>query len=253
MLLRLQMMAMPPHQRKQAPILRSRRIQFFPATQEVMIDHPDHMEPVGYDARLWKMLLHQRAVNRRQIHADDLHQMLAFEFVQITLQRLFTAACHHVIDGVIPQITEGGRVAEPPGEEMLVDAQNLRTDRAGSLRRQQPQIVAEPAFHRRAGDSLPLRQTAAADAVIVFLAHAAAKWLGGSHSRLDAGKALPEASLAALTTPFSRLQFHDRAARSPAFVPQPANSPVLHSQLSAVTVRAGNRSFETRPDPQIPR
>src|SRR6185312_10687977 len=117
----------------------------------------------------------------------------------------------------------------------------------------QLQIVAEPAFHRRAGNPFPLRQTAAADAVIVFLAHAPAEWFGGSHSRLDARKSLPETSLTAQTTPLPRLQFHHRAACSLAFVPQPANSPIPDPQLFARTVRTCNRSFETRPDTQIPR
>src|ERR1041385_8558425 len=179
--------------------------------------------------------------------------MLAFQFVQIALQRLFAAPRHHVIDRVVPQIAECGRVAQTSGEEMFVNAQDLRADRAGTFRRQQPQIVAEPAFHRRARDPLPLRQTAAADAVIVFLAHAPAEWFGGSHSRLDAGKSLPETSLTAQTTPFPRLQLDYGASPSPAFVPQPANSTIPDPQLFPLTVRAGNRSFETRPDPQIPR
>jgi hypothetical protein len=49
-------MAMAAHERKQAAIAGSRRIELFPAGQEVMIDSADDVEAIGHDARMVEML-----------------------------------------------------------------------------------------------------------------------------------------------------------------------------------------------------
>ena len=101
--------------------------------------------------------------------------------------------------------------------------------------------VAKPAFHRGACDPFPLPQAAAADAVEVLLANAAAERFGGPHARQDARKALPETAFAARAEPLPRLQFQLALPHAPAFVPRPANPPVLHSQFGAAAMRTQNR------------
>ena len=71
MLLRAEIVPMAAHQRQQSAILRPDRIEILPAGQKVMIDQPDHVEAVGHDPRLGKVLAHQGAITGGQIHADD--------------------------------------------------------------------------------------------------------------------------------------------------------------------------------------
>jgi hypothetical protein len=63
----------------------------------VVIDGADHMEAAGHDPGLGEVFAHRRAVTRRQIHADYLHQMLAFEALQVAFQRHFAAAEHQKV------------------------------------------------------------------------------------------------------------------------------------------------------------
>ena len=64
-----------------------------------------------------------------------LDQILAFEAVEIAFQRSLTAPEHDIIDLVVLQIAERGGVAVPAREEVLVDAQHLRTERADPFAR----------------------------------------------------------------------------------------------------------------------
>src|SRR4249920_317964 len=148
-----------------------------------MIHQPDDVETVGNDTRIRKVFSYQGTVHNRQIHAHHLHQMLAFEAVQIAFQRYLAAPQHDIMHLVIPEITKRRCVAMAPAEEVLIDAEHLRTHRTGSLCRHAAQIVPEPALYGGAGDPFPLRQTAAADAVKVLLADTAAKRLTGAQPR----------------------------------------------------------------------
>src|SRR4249919_1024624 len=106
-----------------------------------------------------------------------------------------------------------------PAEEVLIDAQHLRTRRTGSLCRHAAQIVPEPALYGGAGDPLPFRQSAAADAVKVFLADAAAKRLTGAQPRQNPRETLPEAASTGKTMPLPRLQFQNAVPDAPALMP----------------------------------
>jgi hypothetical protein len=97
----------------------------------VVIDQPDQMKPVSHELRL------------REVFSP---------------QRGFAALGGQVVDRVIFQVAEGGRVAELASEEVLVDAQNLWTRRGFSFRRPEPQIILEPAFDGGAGDRFPLER-----------------------------------------------------------------------------------------------
>ena len=89
---------MAAHQREQAAILGPDRIDLAPAGQEVMVDEADDMEAIGHDLRVGKVLADQRAIDARQIHADDPHAIFARQLRQVALQRGFAAAQHHVED-----------------------------------------------------------------------------------------------------------------------------------------------------------
>src|SRR5436305_11083976 len=98
------------------------------------------------------------------------------------------------MDFVVLQIAKRRGVPVTPGEEVLIDAQNLRTSAADPFPGQQLQIPLKPAFHRGARQTLALGQGRAADAVEMLLADAAPKRLCGSYTRLNPRKALPEAA-----------------------------------------------------------
>jgi len=84
-------MTMSPHQRNQATMPGSHRIDLLPARQEVMIDGTDHVKTVGHDARLGKMPAHQRTITSGQIHANHPHAIFALQARQIAFQRRFAS------------------------------------------------------------------------------------------------------------------------------------------------------------------
>src|SRR5580765_7000502 len=106
------------------------------------------------------------------------------------------------MDLVVFEIAEGGGVAVPPGEKVLVDAQHLRTSGARPLQGQLRQPSGEPALNGGAGDAFPLRQTGAVDAVVMPLADASPERLTGAQTGQNARKSLPEIAPASLALPF---------------------------------------------------
>jgi hypothetical protein len=44
----------------------------------VVVDEADYMEAVGDDQRLGKLLLHDRTVDHRQVHANDADLLFSF-------------------------------------------------------------------------------------------------------------------------------------------------------------------------------
>src|SRR6201994_4824643 len=116
--------------------------------------------------------------------------------VQIIFQRRLAAPQHDVIDLVVLQIAEGGRITAATREKVLVYAQNLRTFAPNPLSGQKLQIPDKPALDGSARQSLPLAQAAATDAVQMLLVHSPPERLGGPHARLNTRKALPESAAA---------------------------------------------------------
>src|ERR1700744_6004481 len=198
---------------------RAGRINRFPAGQEMLVHRPDHVKAVSHDLRTGKMLARQREVARSQIHADELHLLLTFESLQIIFQRRLAAPRHDVIDLVVLQIAEGGRITAATRETVLVYAQNLRTLACNPLSGKKLQIPDKPALDGSARQSLPLTQPAAADAVKMLLAHSPPERLGGPHARLNTRKALPESAAAFAAMPFARLQLDPAVPCSPTLVP----------------------------------
>src|SRR5579862_1725584 len=253
MLLRLQVVTMTAHQAQQTPMLCSHRIQFLPASQEVMVDDADHMETIGHDSGLGKVLSDQRAIHAGQIHAHHFHQLLALQFFQPGFQRRFAAPGHHVVNAVIPQIAEGGGVTQLAREEVLVDSQNGWTHRTGPFCGKAAQIVAEPAFHSGAGEALALPQPAAADAIVVLLTNAAPEWFAGSQPRQNAGEALPETAFAAQTSPLPAFQLQPAVPHSPAFMARSPQPPILQPKLLPFTMWAPAAACVPHPQPHFSR
>jgi hypothetical protein len=194
--------------------------------------------------RLRKMFTDQGAITGGQIHAHDFDRLLAFQARQVAFQRSFTAAQHHILHLVILEVAEGSGIAMPAREEMLVNAENPRTRAADAFAGQQFQVPRKPTLDGGAGQALALRQTAPADPIEMFLAHAAPERLSGTHTRQDPGEALPEAALTGSALPLARIQFQHTAAQPPVFMPQRAGTPVLLPQLLSATVRTQNLPAE---------
>src|SRR5579871_876392 len=235
-----EVVAMAAHQGEQPAVFSSNRVKELPAGQKVMIDGADHVESIGHNLGVGEMLLHQRPVTDRQIHADQQDQILAFEALEIGFQGGLAAAQHDIMHLMVFQVTEGRGIAVPAGEEVFVDAQNLRAQTAGAFSRQQTQIPEKPALHGRTGDPLALPQAAPADAIEMLLANAAPERLGRAQPRLNPRKALPEAAAAGPAQPLARFQFQHAMPNSPAFMPRTAGAPVLRPQLLLAAMRAAN-------------
>jgi phosphotransferase system HPr-like phosphotransfer protein len=112
-----------------------------------MIDGADDVETIGHHARIGEMLAYQRTIVGRQVHTHHLHAMLAWQTRQITFQRGLTAPQHDIVDLVMLQIAKGSSIAVATGEEVLVDAQHLRTWAAGALARQPLTYFSRCALH----------------------------------------------------------------------------------------------------------
>src|SRR5690348_182531 len=115
-------MAVPAHEREEAAVLGAHRIDLAPASQEMVIDQPDHMEAVGHDHRIGKLELDDGAVHRRQVHADDADLL----FTKVTKYAANAASerpKRNIVNAVIFQIAEGGCVTLLASEEVLVDSQ----------------------------------------------------------------------------------------------------------------------------------
>jgi len=112
---------MPAHQRDQPPVLRSHRIELSPHHQELVVDQPDDMEPIGHDDGPREVLADHGAVRTRQVHADDPDLVLASESLEIPFQRGLGAAQDDIVDLVMLQVAQRGGEAQTPGKELFVD------------------------------------------------------------------------------------------------------------------------------------
>src|SRR5262245_19742157 len=84
-----------------------------------------------------------------------------------TFQRRFTATQYDIVDPMIPQITEGRRVAVAARKEMFIDAQHRRAQRVGSLCSQSLEHPLKPALRGGRADPFPLAQPSPADPIPV--------------------------------------------------------------------------------------
>jgi hypothetical protein len=141
---------------------------------------------------------------------------------------------------VIAEVAERRGVAVAPAEEMLIDAEDLRTLPSSPFSRQLSQPGAEPALHGRAGDPFAFCQAAAADAIEVLLTNRTPERFTGTHARQNPGKTLPETAPAAQATPFSGFQFDHTMPHTPALVARPPYPQILHPKICASTMRTAN-------------
>src|SRR5689334_8642692 len=82
-LLGLEIVAMTPHERKQAAMLGAGGVNLPPAGQEMVVDQANDVEAIGHDLGLGKMFAHQRTIDARQVHTDDADAIFAWQFCQV--------------------------------------------------------------------------------------------------------------------------------------------------------------------------
>src|SRR5215472_4965688 len=100
---------------------------------------------------------------------------------------------------MILQIAERGGIAVTAREEMLIDAQNRRTQRIRPFRSQSFQHPLKPPLHGRGADPFTLTQPSSADPVPVPEEDHAAEPFGGSLPFENPWKLLAEVSPACMT------------------------------------------------------
>ena len=198
-----------------------------PTGQKVVVDEANDVEAISHDLGIGKVLADQGAVNAGQVHADDPHAILAWQFRQVVLQGRFAAPQYHIEDLVCPQVAEGSRVAIFPGKEVLIDAEHPGACGTASFGILALQVILEPAFDSGSTDIFPPPQAAAVHPVIMRHKHAPAEWLGGPFVRQDAGKALPKRPAAVFATELAGFQFQDAVPQAPTVVPRLPPPPVL--------------------------
>src|SRR5689334_8521803 len=249
-LVRIEVMAVPPHQREQAAMLGSEGIDFPPTSQELMVDEADDVETVGHNLGLGKMLAHDGAIDAGQVHADDPYTILTGEFGQVVLQSRLTAAEHNVEDGVAAQVTEGGGVAILLGKEVFIDAEDPRAGRAAAFGELSAKKVLRPALDGGAADCLALGQPAAVDSVVVRQKDAPAEWFGGAHPGENAGEPLPESPGAVFAAVFAGFQLQDAMPQTPTLMPGFTHAFILAPQALAAAIRARRGSEVPHRDPE---
>ena len=65
LLIGLEVVAVPAHQRDQAAVFTAHRVDLSPASQEVVVDEADDVKPVGDDEGVGQMLADDRPVSHR--------------------------------------------------------------------------------------------------------------------------------------------------------------------------------------------
>ena len=181
-----------PQERKQPPVPAVAGIDLPPELVDVVADQPDDMEAVRHDEGPREVPAHDGPIGARQIHAHHPHPLLAFQPRQIAFQSRLGTAEHHVEHAVPAQVAQGGGIAGPAGEEVLVDAQHPRAGGVGAFRQLALQVTVVPALHGRRTHPHPPGQAALADAVMVVLANLAFERLRRPLVGQQAGKALAE-------------------------------------------------------------
>src|ERR1017187_4999378 len=159
------MVAMTAQQREQAAVLAADRVQVPPTGQEVVVDDADDMEAIGHDACVGEVQVDQGAVGRGQIHAHHFDLSLALQMLEIGAQRELGSAEYDIIDLVMFQVAQSGGETPAAGEEVLVNAQNLRASRRVPLAELVLEVVPEVALHGGRADGFAPPQAAAVDAV----------------------------------------------------------------------------------------
>jgi len=160
----------------------------------VVIDEPEDLAAVGYDDGLGEVLVNRGAVVSGQVYANDADLCLTFQTLQIGLQGILRAPQHDIIDLVSFEIAQGGRKPFTAGEEVLIDAQNLRAAGRMPLAKLAAQMALKVALHGGGADALALSQPAAVDAVEVLTVDGLLKGLAGPLPAEDSRKPLTEAA-----------------------------------------------------------
>ena len=82
-------------------MLRTDRIEFVPANQEVVVDEADDVKAIRDGNGVGKVRSDDGAVHRRQIHTDDADLRFALQSLQIGVQRQLRATENDVVDLVV--------------------------------------------------------------------------------------------------------------------------------------------------------
>jgi hypothetical protein len=113
------------------------------------------------------------------------------------------------------QIAQGGGEAFAAGEEVFVNAQDLRANRRVPLAELTLQLMPEVALHGSRSDGLAPPQAAAVDAVQMLAEDHLLEGLAGALAGLDAGK-----TLAAVAAAVPALHLRPRNSRTTRHKPQ---------------------------------
>ena len=194
-----EVVAMAAHEAEQAAVFGAGGIDLAPAGEEVVVDEADDVEAVGDDAGVGEVFADQGAVGAGQVHANDLDGFTAAEALQIAFQSGFRAAEHDIVDLVVFEVAEGGRVAVTAAEEVLVDAEQSRALGRVPFAVLTLEAAAEVAIDGGGADLLASRQDAAIHAVQVLLVDLALEAFAGPEVRRNARQPLAELTLPART------------------------------------------------------
>ena len=119
----------PAQQTHQAPMLRSHRINFSPAGQEVMVDPANHRKAIRHNLRVGKNTCapapHSRWTDPCTLPAPAPYPAAS----PVRCQRRCAAPQNYIQDPLRSQIAERGGISILPGGEMLIDPQHPRAGR----------------------------------------------------------------------------------------------------------------------------
>jgi hypothetical protein len=139
------------------------------------------------------------------------------------------------------QIAQGGGIALFAGKEVLVDAQDPRTNRGMILTSLPLEVVEKIALHGSRSDALASAQATPVDAIQVLLINHLLETFTGSLPGLHARQPLAKREAAMQAASLAHLQIHDAAAETPVVMADDAAAPAFVSQTRASTPRARYR------------
>ena len=123
-LFRFEVVCVTAHEGEEPPIFSAQGIELLPDLEEVVVDEPDDMEPVGDDFSIWEVTLCDPSVSFGEIHDDDSDFELVKKPLERALEGKFGASEEDIMNSVFGEVAKSGGISLFAGKEVLVDAKD---------------------------------------------------------------------------------------------------------------------------------
>jgi hypothetical protein len=220
---------MPSHKGKEAAVFSTCRIELLPDFEEVVVDEPDDMEPVGHDLGIREETFCNASVGFGEIHDDDPDLKLVKKPLERALEGKFGASEEDIMDSVFGEVAEGCGITLFSCKEVLVDAEDSWAWIIFHLRELVLKEILVTAFDRGLSDLKLFRESFLADTVPVFFKDFPTECFSGALVGKDAWETIVKVFFAGLTEIFAGSEIEDDFSGTETFMAYPAIEGIFDS------------------------